>query len=69
MNILINREKEGLNILFIKIHLESNSKTPGVESTIANLFYFLHFEEVVGVDFVGLLSKDGFRETIRDAES
>ena len=53
LNILINREREGLNILVIKIHLESNSMTAGVESIIANLFYFLHFEEVVGTDFYG----------------
>ena len=38
-----------------------------VESIIANLFYFLHFEEVVELIFVGLLSKHDFRELIGDA--
>ena len=38
-----------------------------MESIIANLFYFLHFEEVVELIFVGLLSKHDFREFIGDA--
>ena len=40
------REK-GWILFVLKIHLESNSNTSCVESTVAHLFYFLHFGEVV----------------------
>ena len=52
LNILISGER-GLNIIIIKIHLESNSNSPCVGSTVANLFYFLQFGEVVGANFCG----------------
>ena len=47
------RERERLNILVIKIHLESNSNSPCVECLVAYLLYFLQFEEVVGANFCG----------------
>ena len=47
------KERERLNILVIKIHLESNSNSSCVESTVTYLLYFLQFGEVVGANFCG----------------
>ena len=46
-----------LNTLFIKIHLKSNSNSSCVEGTVAYLFYFLQFSEVVGANFYGFAPK------------
>ena len=42
-----------LNILVLKIHLESNSISSCVESTVTYLHYFLQFREIVGANFYG----------------
>ena len=47
------KNREMLNILVLKIHLESNSNSSCVESTVAYLHYFLQFREIVGVNFCG----------------
>lgn len=52
------REREVLNILVLKIYLENNSNTSCVVSTVANIFYFLHFGEVIGADFCEFLERD-----------
>ena len=49
----VQKKKEMLNILVIKIHLKSNSNSSCVESTVAYLLYFLQFEKVVGANFCG----------------
>ena len=46
-----------MNILFIKIHLKSNSNSSCGEGTVACLSYFLQFKEVVGANFYGFALK------------
>ena len=44
-----------LNILVIKIYLGSNNNISCVETTVVNLFYFLHFRKVIGAIFLGFI--------------
>ena len=54
-----------MNILVIKIYLESNSNSRCVKSTMANLFYFFKIlERLLELIFVNFLPKYGFRECI-----